>query len=561
MIRKILSASCALLLGVLSTACELPVEPVVRDTEPSRVADPYELTQDDLNRIAQAVAGALESQSLRRELVADFRSSPYEQYSLDFSGYMSLNTLLPNAVRAGLPDDLVDRILFSGDQFELSIPDAWHRATWEATDDIVVLATSFVSADLNLLRSSYADVIALSPIVYRTDGSSFVWKFGEQMHDPYVKIGARRTPFVPRFGSAVGAASDGNRRTISTVQSERRAFRNKFGSNSENAVPWMSDIDEDDEIPVCTGNVCDPPPVNPDPFRRALRGRVLPSARTWFDCRDIGTDLDRDGFNDDCEYEIASTFAPRLKFDPDEPARGRYSHWAVIPCSAVSYCDTDYSRSVRVFYAFSYYYDTGTRVGNPLSTVVGEHDGDSEWIVLDIQQGTIVRQGQESTEWILEEACYSAHWRSRGWWGSAESSECRRGNNTQHSYNPQPRGAVYISRGKHGNYFSAELCNRGGYMGRDVCTWNWVNDDPIGDFPVVRDRNLGGPVPWGISVSHRGRSENMWGRRFCGWSNWYKKCSGGYGISLEYHGFFPPLHGADWVESGAEAFGSDHGFR
>jgi len=197
-----------------TAACEFPVEPVARDTDSRSVAGLYQLTQEDLNRIARGLARALESESLRRELVADLRSSPYEQYSLDFNRYISSNSLLPNALRAELADDLIDRLLSSGDQVELLIPDAWHRANWEATDDIVVVGNIDP-----LVTAGLVDPAVLSRVAYRADGSSFVWEFGEQIHDPYVKVNARHASFVPRpSGGAVAAAANGNRLTVSTLE-------------------------------------------------------------------------------------------------------------------------------------------------------------------------------------------------------------------------------------------------------------------------------------------------------------------------------------------------------
>lgn len=496
MTRKTLSfVSVAILSGVFSTACELPVGPPARDVELSRVSASYELTQEDLNLIAQGLARALESESLRRELVADLRSSPYKQYSLDFNRYMSLNSLLPVAMRAELPDDLVDRILSGSELIELVIPDPWHRATWEATGDIVVFG------DIELPAAKpIVDLATLSRVVHRVDGSSFVWEFGEQMQDPYVKVGARHAPFVPRLAGAVAAANNWNRLTVSTLQSE-------FSPNIDEEVMWTSDMDEQREDNPCNYIDCN----------GQIRGKILPSGRTYHDCTsDLrGGDGDNDGLDDECEYEIAYAFRPYLLFDPNERASGRYEHWAVAPHGGSAV------RIVRVFYALAYYYDNGAWI---LGFKVTEHDGDSEWIYFDIEERAIERQGQTSIEWVLKRACLSAHWRS-GWGADSSSCRDRRGGD---------RPTVFVSRGKHGNYFSKVECNNGGHwLRRDICRQHY--GDPTDDFEVVRSRNLGGPdTNLGRAVGHRGRREDMWDRRiFCGWqrSN-TAPCSGGYGRSL-----------------------------
>lgn len=500
------------MLGVFGTACELPVEPPARDTEPLSAADPWELTQGDLNRIAQGLARALGSELLRRELVADLRSSPYEQYSLDFNRYISSNSLLPNALRAELPDDVVDRILSSGDQVELLIPNALHRATWEATDDIVVFGEIELSETLVL-----SDLLALSRHVYRTDGSSFDWKFGDQMGGPYVKIGTlgtRQTSFVPRERNTFALSDKGHRRTISDVDSE---FQSNFNPNIETAVSWMATAGEEEHC----GTDLDPHPTDlclpPEDTRpKPLFGKVLPSGRTYYDCvYNLRVDRDGDGFDDGCEYEIADAWRPRLLFDPQEQHKGRYEHWAVKRSG----------EGLRVFYALAYYYDPGRWV---LGRRYTDHDGDSEWIVLDVSDVNSLFDGRWETRWIIRRICLSAHWTAGL---GADATSCR------DVAGRSDRPKVWISRGKHGNYFTRDECNQGGLRGfRDVCTQSWSG--PTEDFNVVENRNLSYVGYTIYPVQHNGLTEWMWDRReFCGWRNWSDTCSGGYGLSLAAWGW------------------------
>lgn len=95
-----------------------------------------------------------------------------------------------------------------------------------------------------------------------------------------------------------------------------------------------------------------------------------------------GIDSDSDGLDDECEYQIASKFAPRLIFEANDYARGRETYWAShrkYACGGWyttdglhAYC-SGYIWVIRVAYLLGYYSDGGPQA----------HKGDSEFLILE----------------------------------------------------------------------------------------------------------------------------------------------------------------------------------
>lgn len=148
----------------------------------------------------------------------------------------------------------------------------------------------------------------------------------------------------------------------------------------------------------------------------------------------VTDDDDSDGLSDECEYQIARSFAPRLKFYIGEPCMRRETYWAATR--------TTYAE-VRVIYLLGYYQDCGTkRWWNWPGWKFGPHSGDSEWIDL-------VAEYTEG-RWYFKEATLSAHY------GTPNDHTKRYGSGDLAGARQQP--AVWVSNRKHANYASQSDC-------------------------------------------------------------------------------------------------------
>ena len=250
--------------------------------------------------------------------------------------------------------------------------------------------------------------------------------------------------------------------------------------------------------------------------------------------------------SDFCEEQLAWAFRPELYFwEYDNVYREPY--WAARPLG-----DTD--EPIRIAYLLSYYRDEGSQAwlcGMPppiWHPSCNGHNGDSEGIVLDVYFA-----GPPSKHWIVDTVALSAH----GYWHKAYREGREKFPTTYDSglfgvwelEYPEKDGGqlrVYVSQGKHANYYTQDQCNDGGTFNTDDCTdvnmaarvWaGWLQNlgsrsDPIIDCVVAQD-----PIhPYYGS----GREECYWtGARFRGW---YPLSVGGadsdpYGPTLAHWGF------------------------
>ena len=221
------------------------------------------------------------------------------------------------------------------------------------------------------------------------------------------------------------------------------------------------------------------------------------------------TDNDQDGLSTFCETNLASAFAPELRYASFDDLSGE-PHWVAQPFE-------DYK--VRIGYLLSYYYDYGTT--NPLcDNTIGDdlcagHYGDSEWIFLDVYYN-------ESTKhWLLETARYSQH---------TTLNTYSRGSHaypTQLSYpsHPGTYPRSWVSHGKHANNATQSECDAGGAFGFDSCSSNNVSLR----VPAGGNLNLGSSavhtsaqdcmISSNPIYAQSGRSECYWTvRRFSGWT-------------------------------------------
>ena len=172
-------------------------------------------------------------------------------------------------------------------------------------------------------------------------------------------------------------------------------------------------------------------------FARRARAEGEDIGHSWTDCTvEPPVDADQDGLDDSCEYLLAKAFAPVLVTGTLEDSAARRSYWAVRR-------DPHGRVGVRIFYALSYFRDTGESVIG--SGFLG-HFGDSEFIALDIAW-------QQGSTWVLTQAYLSAHFAT-----SNDVSSWHQASDLE--YQDEVNGApqLYVSLFKHANYASAAGC-------------------------------------------------------------------------------------------------------
>jgi hypothetical protein len=187
-------------------------------------------------------------------------------------------------------------------------------------------------------------------------------------------------------------------------------------------------------------------------------------------------DADGDRFDDWCEQWIAYDFRPLLLTDShDCDLRGE-------PAWSVKYFPA--SGAVRVGYWLSYYNDCGNNgsfvcdMSQPWQNDCLGHDGDSEFIVEEL------RYDYTTDHYVLQKAFMSAHYDTDHdfstnldyWW-------------LEFPERPQGYVRAWVALGKHGNYPTRDLCNRGAFLGVDTCEGNSTESRMSFDW----SRNIGSP--------------------------------------------------------------------
>ena len=249
------------------------------------------------------------------------------------------------------------------------------------------------------------------------------------------------------------------------------------------------------------------------------------------------TDTDADGISDFCEKNLALAFAPQLAMTKGSDNLGREPKFAVKKLG---------TNKARIMYLLSYYVDRGpttswcnNNVGDQYDPNVWRaacegHDGDSEWIVLDVYYNS-----SANGRWFLEQAIYSAHTGANTYQkGSAAYPLALSYPGNAGGY---PR--VYVAYQKHANYGSDSACDNGSIVATDEC-----NADLFERVVAGNNLNLGSRAVhtsaqncWPSSnpiYSSNGIKECYWSMdQFLGWHVGYSGGGSEYSPKLGGMGF------------------------
>ncbi|QRK07766.1 hypothetical protein JQX13_48625 [Archangium violaceum] len=232
------------------------------------------------------------------------------------------------------------------------------------------------------------------------------------------------------------------------------------------------------------------------------------------DCWSTGTDADRDGLNDDCEYQVAFWFMPIFWFDSGESGQARRPYFAVKSTSFST-------RTLQIFYMDTFFEDSGVTTG---------HDGDPEFQILEVHYS--------GGRWLLDWVYMSAHRKSAcdsSAWYSYDQIEYDTAADSRNAYRGWP--TLYVAEDKHATYNSLSTCDNGCFY-QDYCSRHSSQYLDGSDWLV--SRNVGSTAVQLInSVTLNGKAERLLDDvDFTGWDNqWYRPNSQGYRRHLNDFGF------------------------
>lgn len=237
-------------------------------------------------------------------------------------------------------------------------------------------------------------------------------------------------------------------------------------------------------------------------------------------------DSDGDKFDQWCEELLANAFRPLLRFSPYDCNIGMEPRWSV------NYFPT--KSEARITYLLSYYKDCGKDDGvcslsTPMSDSCFSHQGDSEFIVIDVGYNTT------SQHWEVIKAFLSAHYGEEpvvfGIITRGDYSTFVPWTGLQYPAKNRGYPRVWVAHGKHANYATQSACNSGAVWNGDDC--NRHNTQLIESRVFfAANRNVGGAalgpssrlinctVAVGVEAPYRTRQECYWtDPRFVGWWN------------------------------------------
>ncbi len=188
-------------------------------------------------------------------------------------------------------------------------------------------------------------------------------------------------------------------------------------------------------------------------------------------------DVDSDGLDEWCEQWIANSFRPALRTNPEDCDLRSEPAWGVKYFFA--------SGIIRVGYFLSYYNDCGNhhvpgcRISQPASHRCTGHDGDSEFIVLDLTYDAV------TDHYLVQRAFTSAHY-------GEDHDYSMNVDDTRLEFPEKPQGypRIWVALGKHANYPTGDLCNSGARFNADSCEGNSVETR----MEFIWGRNIGSPI-------------------------------------------------------------------
>ena len=469
--------------------------------------------------LARAVALALADPALRRQVLEDMRDSPFPNHAIHLPSYLAgtraLGLVLAAAQQGGVSVDHLRSLAQVRGGLQVVMRRPMDRASWTGSDSILVMGVpQTVKERLRNRPVSFA---------YDVRGRVVSIPILAAVPFPFLVI----EPQAKSFGSDPEAirmaapARTGN--TISTREEEWVAMLVPPSTMSE------PDCDPATAVIECPGETGGGSALD--------HATYLPSSFTFATCRPAGgvsdpsQDRDNDGIVDQCEYEIALSFRPRLQFDSNDCDTGREPYWA----ANYQVSPIDGRPVIRVFYAVSYYSDCGVpNIYCQYNANCYGHVGDSEFIIAEV--------AAYAGRWALRRVTLSAHWNSDGTdQGVTYAAGDLEYGGDINSTNP----VIWVAEGKHANYRSQATCEGGAFFNLDRCDTPGIRLE----LDVLQNANLGnsrvdqriidGPV---VSRFARPGNENFWSESyfFLGWWSRAEHASTNttpYGVSLRFFDF------------------------
>jgi hypothetical protein len=450
--------------------------------------------------VARAIARALARVDLRKQVLVDLRDSPFPGHKIHLASYLAgfrgRELARASAAAAGVSTETFLAAVRQLPETEFWMARPLDRTQWTGTPDVVVAGTTRSNREVALVGQVAGFDTAGMELQIPVDGAYFA--------RPMLLIVPVQTGFGADPESLRAAAPHRDRTTISTINTE-------FGTTCD---PMTS-------VTECDGGGSGEGSGSGGGTPGTVPGIQLPMDITLNDCTtDLSADADMDGFNDECEYQLAYAFRPLLRVSYRDDHLARDPYWSV------KYDPT--TARVHIFYALAYLRDGGSK-----DLQVGAHNGDSEWIILEVHH---VMAGQ----WQMDYGRLSAHWGeplgidASGRWSYQDFT---------FSLGSRGRPDVWVAEEKHANYNTQAHCDVGSYN-TDTCDENTMLQEPL----VSRQRNVGNSAPVGTwthdcvstTLNNYGRVECFWApwkSEFAGWQQATDGAAGPYRNSLGAYGF------------------------
>ncbi|MEJ7760581.1 MAG: hypothetical protein WKF55_13440 [Gemmatimonadaceae bacterium] len=416
--------------------------PSSRDRQPLTSIATTEV-DTSLNAILKGVALALRTTSVRQQLLADLRDTPFPRHKIHLQSYLrgARGAAIVEAAALGLavtPQHLLMQ-LAALPTLEFSMSRSIDRVRWTGTDDVLVVGS--VSTLHDILRTG--------------------------------RLAGYNTRGEPITVPVMGAFEPAPQLHVLKAQSD-------FGSDPERARSQAprrmgSTISTRNEEFFTVQNDCGPEAVIECPTEGTgaggfvATGYQLDPAFSWDNCvtNSTGPDRDMDQIKDDCEHAVALTFRPYLKVMSNDNNLSREPHWSVTR-------SFEFPRTFRIFYALAYREDGGS----PAFGQGGSHNGDSEFIIVEVREESAARyQMTRGTLSAHDGECCGVD--GTGTWTSADF-QFRSGEG-------RGRPIVWVAEDKHANYKTENQCDKGA---------NWLDncDNPASGYQtseVRSDDNIG----------------------------------------------------------------------